>query len=484
MATTAAQKKATPQKNYQSDIDRVFELQMQHRFAVAQTTRKERIAKLKRLLEMVERRKEDLYKAMYADFKKPRAEVDLSEILHVNTEIKHAIKHLKQWMKPQKVKPTLAMMTTRSYVQYEPKGVILIISPWNYPFNLTFGPLASAIAAGNCAILKPSEHVPHTSALIKEMVETLFPEKEVAIFEGDKTVSQALLAKPFHHIFFTGSPAVGKIVMKAAAEHLTSVTLELGGKSPVIIDETADAKDAAEKIMWGKFANCGQTCITADYIYVHQKKYPAFLEASKQMLIKYYGESEEAREQSPHLARVAHSTHHKRLTEMLKDAVDKGANVEFGGKSNPADNYISPTLLSKVSPQSLIMQDEIFGPILPIFTYQNMDQVFADIQSGEKPLALYIFSRNKKNIKKVFANTSAGGTGINDILTHYLHPHLPFGGVNNSGFGKSHGVYGFKAFSNERAVLKQVKHSPLKLLAPPYNNRVQKLIDIIVKYLA
>lgn len=484
MATTAAQKKATPQKNFKSDIDRVFDLQMQHRFTIAQTTRKERIAKLKRLLEMVERRKDDLYKAMYADFKKPRAEVDLSEILHVNTEIKHAIKHLKQWMKPQKVKPTLAMMTTRSYVQYEPKGVALIISPWNYPFNLTFGPLVSAIAAGNCAILKPSEHVPHTSALIKEMVETLFPEKEVAIFEGDKEVSQALLAKPFHHIFFTGSSTVGKIVMKAASEHLASVTLELGGKSPVIIDETADVKDAAEKMMWVKFANCGQTCINADYVYVHQKKYPAFLEACKEMIAKYYGKDEAAREQSPHFARVATSAQHERLSAMLADAVKKGANIEIGGKSNAADNYISPTLLSNVSEKSMLMQHEIFGPILPLFTYQNIDQVFANIQAGEKPLALYIFSRSKKMINKVIANTHAGSTGINDIAIQYLHPNLPFGGVNNSGFGKSHGYYGFRAFSNERAVIKQVKHSPLKLISPPYTNRVQKLIDIIVKHLS
>ncbi|RMI06670.1 MAG: aldehyde dehydrogenase family protein, partial [Calditrichaeota bacterium] len=279
MATVTTAKAEEQIATVAQEIDRVFAAQRENRFRMANTTARERIARLKRILQWMMAHRQEIHRALYEDFRKPAPEVDLSEILFVKSEIKHAVRHLKKWMKPRRVRPTLTLATTRAWVRYEPRGVVLIISPWNYPFNLTVGPLVSALAAGNCVILKPSEHTPHTSALLRRMVTELFPENEVALFEGDAQVAQMLLQKPFDHIFFTGSPRVGKIVMKAAAEHLSTVTLELGGKSPVIIDETANIKDAAEKVAWGKFVNDGQTCIAPDYLLVHRSRYQPFLEA-------------------------------------------------------------------------------------------------------------------------------------------------------------------------------------------------------------
>lgn len=465
------------------DIERVFAAQMENRYSVGATTAKERIAKLKRLLQAIYRRREDIRRALYQDFKKPAAEVDISEIFAVTQEIKHAIKHLKRWMKPQRIKPTLAMMTTRSNVRHEPKGVVLIIAPWNYPFNLIFGPLAAAIAAGNCAILKPSEYTPHTSALMKQMVEELFPENEVALFEGDKDVAEILLRQPFHHIFFTGSPAVGRIIMRAAAANLTTLTLELGGKSPVIIDESAAVKDAVEKLTAEKFFNAGQTCIAPDYVFVHRRHYETFLKLLEQQIRDSYGQDAAAREASPYYARVISSIHYRRLTAMVEQALEVGGRIVAGGQFNPDDNYISPTVLTDLPEDTPLLQEEIFGPVLPVLPYEDITKVLNFINARPKPLALYVFSRRKQNIERIFANTSAGGSCINDSAVQFLHTNLPFGGINNSGFGNSHGFYGFRAFSHERAVLKQSLYSPFKLLSPPYTPRVQKLIDLVVKYL-
>lgn len=464
-------------------IERVFREQQQHRYQVAATSTKERIAKLKSLRAMIDRNKERIREAHYADFKKPAPEADLSEILAVRMEINHAIKHLKKWMKPRRVKPTLVMVSTSAWIQYQPRGVVLIISPWNFPFNLTIGPMVAAIGAGNCLMLKPSEYTPHTAALMKEMLEELFPENEVALFEGDRTVAEALLKKPFNHIFFTGSPGVGKIVMKAAAENLSTVTLELGGKSPVIVDRTADIPDAAAKIAWGKYLNCGQTCIAPDYLFVHESQYTNFLEALKKYVCKYYGASEAQRQHSPDYARIISPGHLQRLQRMIEESLKKGAKIEFGGITDASDNYVEPTILSDVSPDFPVMQEEIFGPLLPVIDYRDLDEVLAMIQSGPSPLALYIFSRNRKMIRKVLSNTAAGGSCINDVVVHFMHINLPFGGINHSGFGNSHGFYGFKAFSHERAILKHHQLSPFKLLFPPYTAGVKKLIDLMVKSL-
>jgi aldehyde dehydrogenase (NAD+) len=351
-------------------------------------------------------------------------------------------------------------------VQYEPKGRCLIISPWNYPVNLTFGPLVSAIAAGNTVILKPSEMTPHLSGLMVKIVRELFAEDEVAIYEGDAAVSQALLELPFDHIFFTGSPAVGKIVMAAAAKNLTSVTLELGGKSPTIIDASANLKEAARTTMWAKFTNNGQTCIAPDYIYVHSSVREKFVSLCRDTLKEFYGVDAAAQKASPDLARVVNERHTARLKGLLDDATARGARVLVGGVVDEFSNFIAPTLLDNISGDARIMQEEIFGPLLPIVPFEHLDDVIARINAAPKPLALYMWSRNKANVRSVLKKTSAGGTCINNSVIQYIHGHLPFGGINNSGIGNAHGVYGFRAFSHERAVL-QTLISSNWLFYPP-----------------
>ncbi len=467
----------------QERLDRVFAAQMANRFVIANTTRRQRIRKLKAMLNWIYSNRERIHAAHYRDFKKPASEVDLSEIFAVTTEIKHAIKHLRHWMKSEKVPTVLAYMTTKAWVRYEAKGVVLIIAPWNFPFNLALGPVVSAVAAGNCIVLKPSELAPATACLMREMLEELFPENELAVFEGDKDVSTALLKKPFHHIFFTGSPAVGKVVARAAAEHLATITLELGGKSPVIVDETANLNDAVAKIAWGKFLNSGQACIAPDYLFVHESKYDDFMRKMNERVRRFYGASEDERRDSADFARIISPRHQVRLKEMIDDAVARGAKVEIGGQSAADDKYIAPTVLSGVSDESRVMQEEIFGPILPVRKYSAVDDVIAHINHGEKPLALYIFSGSRKRQNYILNHTSAGTSCINETMLQFLHPNLPFGGVNNSGFGNSHGWYGFRAFSHERPVLKHNSLSALKMLYPPYTPFVKKLIELIVRFL-
>ena len=373
----------------------------------------------------------------------------------------------------------MGLMGSSSWYKYEPKGVCLIISPWNFPFQLCFGPLISAIAAGNTAIVKPSESTPHTSAIIRKIIENLFSENEVAVIEGAVETSTRLLELPFNHIFFTGAPSIGKIVMEAAAKNLASVTLELGGKSPTIIDETANIKTAAKRIMWGKFMNCGQICIAPDYILIHESKKDAFIQEAQKHIKTFYGDDAN---QSPDYVRVVNERHHKRLIGYLEDSVNKGANVICGGQIDNETNAIQPTLVTDVPMDSLLMQEEIFGPILPIMTYKNINEAIELIQSGEKPLALYIYSSKKSNIKHISQNTRAGGTCINMNNLHFSNNDLPFGGSNNSGIGKSHGYFGFQAFSDARAFLKQNTPGALDLLMPPYNNFKERLIELTIKY--
>ena len=449
------------------------------------TKASDRIAKIKKLRTWVFEHKEDIRKAVYADFKKPEAEADLSEIYPVISEANHTIAHLREWMRPRKVEAPLALMGTRSQIISEPKGVTLIISPWNFPFQLTICPLISAIAAGNTAILKPSEMTPHTSALIEKMVGELFDKDEVTVFQGDKDVSQILLDLPFDHIFFTGSTQVGSIVMRAASKHLTSVTLELGGKSPVVIDETAKLKDAGEKLMWGKLLNCGQACVAPDYVLVHKSKEKDFLNALKQAKEKLYSSDPAQMKSNGDLARVVNDRHFERLTGLIDDAVKRGGEIVFGGQSEAAERYIAPTVIRNVSPDAAIMQEEIFGPILPVLTYSHLDDALRIINAKTKPLALYIFSKSQKNIDYVINRTSAGATGINENVLHFNHPDLPFGGTNHSGHGKSHGIYGFESFSNLRPILKNsTLFSTIKPVAyPPFGGIKEKMIQFLIRWL-
>lgn len=467
----------------QMQAKNLFENQLHKSIHWRKSSFEERILRLKRLRDWIKNHQEEIRKALWQDFNKPAPEVDLNEIFPVTSEINHAIKNLKSWMAPKKVSTPLPMIGTSAWIQCEPKGRSLIISPWNFPFNLTIGPLVSAIAAGCTAIIKPSEFSPHTSALVHQLVNEIFEAEEVAVCLGEVEVAAELLKLPFDHIFFTGSPAVGKIVMKAAAQHLSSVTLELGGKSPVIIDSTADLKDAAQKIIWGKFVNCGQTCIAPDYILVQEEIKEEFILQAKTQLQIYYDPTFKGIEKSPDYARIINQKHLERLRTLLDDALEKGGRIAFGGKSDNSSKYFEPTLLTGINHDMLILQEEIFGPILPILSYKNIQEAIVLINAQPKPLALYYFGSNSKNSNKILEETSSGNMVINDCVLHFLHNELPFGGVNNSGIGKAHGYHGFLAFSNEKGVLKQrVGYNNVSLLRPPYGVKAKKIIASLIKW--
>jgi aldehyde dehydrogenase (NAD+) len=395
---------------------------------------------------------------------KPRVDALLGEIMPVTQAVDLALKHLRRWMRPQRVKTPVNMLGTRGEIRYEPKGATLIIAPWNVPVFLSFVPLTSAVAAGCTAIIKPSEMTPALGAVIR----TIVPE-----------VAQALLRQPFDHIFYTGNPEIGKVVMRAAAEHLTSVTLELGGKSPVIIDESADVDAAAERLVWGKLLNGGQVCVAPDYVLVHESRKDELLGALDREFKAHAG-GEAGR--LPELTRIVNPRHHARVKGLLDDALARGARVVTGGQSDAAERFIAPTVLTDVPPDAKLMQEEIFGPLLPVLGYRDLNRALELINEKPKPLALYAFSRVKANVERILRGTSAGGTTINHVMLHGLHPNLPFGGVNNSGIGKSGGFYGFQAFSNERAVLRQTSRiSFTRWMMPPFSPRVTRLLDRFVK---
>lgn len=441
---------------------------------------KKRYERLQKLRKWILDNREKIGKAVYNDFKKPLEETDVTEIGPCLLEVNHAMKYLFRWTQPEQVKGHISYLGTTGYVQYEPKGVSLIISPWNYPFSLAIGPLISALAAGNTAILKPSELTPHTSVLIHEMISELFSEELVAVFEGGVEVSQALLALPFDHIFFTGSTSVGKIVMEAAAKNLSSVTLELGGKSPVIVDESASIKDAANRIAWGKLVNNGQTCVAPDYLMVHSSIRDSFIKSLQKAMERQFGDGSQAYEQSASYARIVNERHHGRLSSLIDDAVDKGANIVYGGEKKADKNYLAPTIIENFLKTSDIASEEIFGPILTVESYQNLDEVIEKINSHPKPLSMYIFSKKQKNIQRMLKEVSAGSVAINDTLLQFAHPNLPFGGVNHSGIGKSHGKYGFMEFSNQKSILKQKSGlTNFSALVPPYP-KAKKYVDLFV----
>ena len=462
-----------------SHINEIFEMQKAHQYVVGNTTAKERIAKLKKFHKAILKYRPEIKEALYNDFRKHPSEVDLTEIYPITSEIKHTKSHLRGWMDKQSVRTPLALLGSSSYVHYEPKGVVLIIAPWNFPINLTFAPLVSAIAAGNTVMIKPSEMTPNSSAVMQRIIDETFEPREVALVQGGIDTSKALLDLPFNHIFFTGSPQIGKIVMGAAAKNLTSVTLELGGKSPTIIDDTANIEQAAKRTAWGKFVNNGQICIAPDYIFVHESKKDAFLKAIEKNLKEFY--TEDASNQDSY-SRIVNKKHFGRVTALVEDAVNNGAKIEVGGDTKVEENYLAPTIMTNVPMDSKVMTEEIFGPILPVHGFTDLEEVINIINKREKPLALYIYSKSKKNINYMMNNTRAGGSCINHNGVHFYNTNLPFGGSNNSGIGKGGGYYGFQAFSNARGVLKQNVPNALELLVPPYNDFKQKIIDLTIKW--
>lgn len=435
--------------------------------------RKERLISIRKWI--FSHRKE-IQEAIYLDLQKPPEEADLSEIYPVLTELKHAIGNITSWSSPQTVAGNSGYLGTSAKIYHEPKGVCLIISPWNYPFNLAMGPIVSAIAAGNTIILKPSEFTPNTNGIIKRLLHDLFKEEMIKMVEGEADVATELLKLPFDHIFFTGSPAVGKLVMEAAAKNLSSVTLELGGKSPTVVDETADMKDAATKIAWGKWLNAGQTCVAPDYLFVHQSRKEDLLSELKKEADFLYGKDE-------NYSSIINRRHFERLKASLEEAKKNDSTLEFGRNPDDKNLKIYPTVISNLKGDNSLMQEEIFGPILPVLSYEKLDEVIEFINTRPKPLALYYFTKNGRNKKRIINETSSGSVVINDTVLQFAHPNLPFGGVNNSGIGKAHGKAGFIAFSNEKSVLKQrVGFTMAKSVYPPYSTLKKKMIHLMLKY--
>ena len=462
-----------------NQIDDVFARQQRYALELRKSDYKQRLAVLDRFEQAFRESEEKIYQSAADDFSKPQAEVDMSEIMAVLAELKHVRKNLKKWMKPVSVMPTASMIGTSSKIVKEPKGVTLVVSPWNYPFNLTFGPMIWSIAAGNTVIIKPSEMTPNMSAVIADIVEHAFRPEEVSLFQGEADVASYLTALPFDHIFFTGSPAVGKHVMAAAAKNLTSVTLELGGKSPVIVDKSVNIKKAVQSIAWGKFSNNGQTCIAPDYLYVHESVKDQFVRELTACVEKQYGLGNNAKDNGDY-CKVVNTSHYNRINRLLEDAKSQGGKLITGGQIDDAGRFIAPTLIEGMASDSAIMEEEIFGPLLPVITFSNIEEVIDVVNSKPKPLALYIYSTDKRNIDKVLCETSAGDTCVNQTMMHFLHHNLPFGGVNNSGIGKSGGVWGFNAFTHERSVLND-KFSSTSMLHPPYTPKVRKLIKMAIK---
>ncbi|HBC8688101.1 TPA: aldehyde dehydrogenase [Staphylococcus aureus] len=424
--------------------------------------RKEQLKKLSKAIKSYE---SDILEALYTDLGKNKVEAYATEIGITLKSIKNARKELKNWTKTKNVDTPLYLFPTKSYIKKEPYGTVLIIAPFNYPFQLVFEPLIGAIAAGNTAIIKPSELTPNVARVIKRLINETFDANYIEVIEGGIEETQTLIHLPFDYVFFTGSENVGKIVYQAASENLVPVTLELGGKSPVIVDETANIKVASERFCFGKFTNAGQTCVAPDYILVHESVKDDLITALSKTLREFYGQNIQ---QSPDYGRIVNLKHYHRLTSLLNSAQ---MNIVFGGHSDEDERYIEPTLLDHVTNDSAIMQEEIFGPILPILTYQSLDEAIAFIHQRPKPLSLYLFSEDENATQRVINELSFGGGAINDTLMHLANPKLPFGGVGASGMGRYHGKYSFDTFTHEKSYIFKSTRLESGVHLPPYKGK-------------
>ncbi|HCY9297828.1 TPA: aldehyde dehydrogenase [Staphylococcus aureus] len=424
--------------------------------------RKEQLKKLSKAIKSYE---SDILEALYTDLGKNKVEAYATEIGITLKSIKNARKELKNWTKTKNVDTPLYLFPTKSYIKKEPYGTVLIIAPFNYPFQLVFEPLIGAIAAGNTAIIKPSELTPNVARVIKRLINETFDANYIEVIEGGIEETQTLIHLPFDYVFFTGSENVGKIVYQAASENLVPVTLEMGGKSPVIVDETANIKVASERICFGKFTNAGQTCVAPDYILVHESVKDDLITALSKTLREFYGQNIQ---QSPDYGRIVNLKHYHRLTSLLNSAQ---MNIVFGDHSDEDERYIEPTLLDHVTNDSAIMQEEIFGPILPILTYQSLDEAIAFIHQRPKPLSLYLFSEDENATQRVINELSFGGGAINDTLMHLANPKLPFGGVGASGMGRYHGKYSFDTFTHEKSYIFKSTRLESGVHLPPYKGK-------------
>ena len=444
---------------------------LRHRFATGDTRplvwRREQLVNLRRLLTEHEDR---LTAALSADLGKSAFEGYLTEIAFCVNEIDHVLKHLEEWSEPERVRLPVTQRPGRAEVRREPLGVVLVIAPWNYPVQLLVLPLAAAVAAGNCVAAKPSELAPATSAELARLIPQYLDTEAVAVVEGAADVATALLDQRWDHVFFTGSTRVGRVVMQAAAKHLTPVTLELGGKSPAIVDRSARLDVAARRIAWGKFLNAGQTCIAPDYVLVDEAVADRFVAHLTESIHAFYGDDPS---QSPDYARIVSDRHLRRLAELLDNADHE---VVVGGRVDPDDRYIAPTVVRGVDLASPLMAEEIFGPILPVVEVASIDEAVGIVDGREHPLALYVFAEDDQAVETVLAGTASGGACVNHTLVHLGVPDLPFGGVGESGMGAYHGRTGFETFSHRRSVLHKATRPDPSVLYPPYGRWTEKLI--------
>ena len=424
-----------------------------------------RIQALKKLKKVIISRNDEINEALKKDLNKSEFETFTSEIAGPLNEINFALKNLYSWTKPLKVKTPLILFRGKSRVYYEPFGTVLIITPWNYPFNLVMSILTGAVAAGNCCVVKPSELSPYTSGLVSEIIREVFDEEHCASVDGGVSETTELLKERFDFIHYTGSTNVGKVIARAAAEYLTPITLELGGKSPCIVDKSADLEVSARRILWGKFLNAGQTCVAPDYLLIHKDIKNQFLDIMKKELLKFYGENPE---ESNDYVRIINEKHFDRIASLLSCG-----NIITGGRTNREQLYIEPAVIDGITWENPVMRDEIFGPVLPVLEYENIDEIIEMITSREKPLALYLFSKNKSIWERIIKEVSFGGGCINDVIFHQVSYYLPFGGVGNSGMGAYHGKWGFEAFSHKKGILNKSLWPEIKLFYPPYNEKIK-----------
>ncbi|QTQ07738.1 aldehyde dehydrogenase [Macrococcoides canis] len=420
---------------------------------------------LKALKKSIKKHESDILDALKSDLGKNKVEAYATEIGFVKKELSYIIKELKNWAKTKSVTTPMMQFPAKSFIKYEPYGTVLIIGPFNYPFQLVMSPLIGALAAGNCAVVKPSEMTPQTSMVVQEILEEVFPENYVKVIQGEKEVTSQLLDERFDYIFFTGSTKVGQVVYEKASKHLTPVTLELGGKSPAIIDDTANLKVAAERVAFGKFMNAGQTCVAPDYVLIDNKVKMKFVKALQSTIQEFYGTQTE---QSEDFGRIVNDNHFNRLVNIIEDSRQQ---VIYGGESNADELFVAPTIILDPELSDSVMQQEIFGPILPIIGYETLNEVYDIVEQYEKPLALYLFTEDSDQITAVFNRLSFGGGCVNDTILHLANPNLPFGGVGHSGIGSYHGKHSFELFSHEKSYITKSTKLESGLLFPPYKGK-------------
>lgn len=459
-------------------LQNIFDAQGENRWKIAQTSVKERIAKLLKLRKAIETRQQEFYDAVWADFHKPKTEAWLTEVYPALQEIDHTVNHLPDWVEDKDGSFSFLFPLNSSVSHFEPKGRVLIMAPWNYPFLLFISPVVAAIAAGNVVIAKPSHKTPHVAEVLESIIKEVFPQNEVAVVQGaGAEIGDQLLALPFDHVFFTGSPNVGAHVAEEAAKIHAGVTLELGGKSPVIVLDDVKIKDAAKKLAWGKCLNAGQTCIAPDYMLCPRRLMQPLADAIADNIKKMYGNTDEARRNSEIFVHIVESRSVERHQALIEDAIAKGAKAILGAQFSPEDienRYTPATILTDVTADMRIMESEIFGPILPMIAYDSLEEAIAFVQARPKPLALYIFGKSEVNINEVIARTTSGSTCVNHCILQIANNSVPFGGVGMSGTGNYHGIYGFKTFSHERNVMRQSALDTMTFLYPPYHKKGDK----------